>query len=101
MTTDVHSPTTPANTSQAGTPRYPGLTTTVLSALCASGLYHESDWAAGALRGGDLVTLVVVVPVLVVAAWRASRGSTRAQLIWAAMLVYNLYNYTYIVFGTT
>jgi hypothetical protein len=71
------------------------------SGLWTKGLYHESAWAAGALRGGDLVTLVLAVPVLVISAWWARRGSARAVLVWAAMLVYNVYNYTYMVFGTT
>jgi hypothetical protein len=66
LTTDMQPRTTPPSVTLRG----PATTPTVLSALCAvlmavaavggifaSDLYHESDWAAGALRGGDLVTL--------------------------------------------
>jgi hypothetical protein len=33
--------------------------------LLVSDIYHEDPWALAALRGGDLVTLAVVSPVLV------------------------------------
>jgi hypothetical protein len=77
-----------------------------LMAVAAAGglwwphLYRESAWAASALRGGDLVTLAVATPMLVVAVLVARRGSARARLVWAAMLGYDVYNFTFTVFGT-
>lgn len=68
--------------------------------LLVDGLYHEDPWAREALRGGDLVTLVVVAPVLAVSTVLTRRGSTRATAIWLGLLGYGVYNYAYYVFGT-
>jgi hypothetical protein len=62
-------------------------------------LYPDIPWAAAALRGGDLVTLAMATPILVGALVLAARGSARAQLVWAGILGYNVYNYAYVVFG--
>ena len=67
--------------------------------LLARDLYEGGSWAREALRGGDLVTLVVVVPVLVVAVTLARRGSLRAQAVWIGALAYGLYTYAFYVFG--
>jgi hypothetical protein len=61
--------------------------------------YPDLPWASQALRGGDLVSLFVVTPLLVVALIAAGRGSQRAQLVWAGGLGYCVYNYAYVVFG--
>ena len=45
------------------------------------GFYPEIPWAAEALRGGDVVTLVVAVPALTVAVLTARAGSRRARLL--------------------
>jgi hypothetical protein len=77
----------------------------VLMAIAASaglwvhGLYRDIPWASAALRGGDLATLTVAVPVLVAALVSAARGAQRAQLVWAGMLGYSVYNYAYVAFG--
>jgi hypothetical protein len=68
--------------------------------LVAPGVYHEIPWAKAALRGGDLVTLLVATPLLVASLALAARGSTRAVLVWAGVLGYNVYNYAYFSFGT-
>jgi hypothetical protein len=68
--------------------------------LAIKGLYRDgTSWATAALRGGDLVTLVVAVPILVVALVLASRGSSRARLVWIGMLAYMVYNFAFYVFG--
>jgi hypothetical protein len=77
----------------------------LMAVAAASGLwwphlYRDNAWAAGALRGGDLVTLVVATPALVISVVLARRGSAPAGLVWAAMLAYDVYNFTYTVFGT-
>ena len=64
------------------------------------GLYKDAPWASAAFRGGDLVTLVVAVPVLVAALLLSRYGSRRAQLVWAGTLVYAVYNGAFSVFGT-
>jgi hypothetical protein len=67
--------------------------------LFVQGLYPDARWAREALRGGDLVTLVIVVPVLIASMVLSARGSARARVVWIAMIGYSVYNYAYYVFG--
>jgi hypothetical protein len=71
-----------------------------VAGLSIKDLYQDdTSWATAALRGGDLVTLVVAVPTLVVAMMLASRGSSRARLVWVGALAYTVYNFAFYVFG--
>lgn len=70
-----------------------------LLGLFVHGLYHEDPWAIAALRGNDLVTLALVVPVLGAAVALGAR-STRWQLVWLGGLLYGVYNFAYYAFGT-
>ena len=63
-------------------------------------LYDENAWGREALRGGDLVTLLLAVPILIAALLLVRRGSIRAQAVWVGML-FSLYGYAYYVFGAT
>ncbi len=67
--------------------------------LFVDGLYLDGPWAREALRGGDLTTVAVAAPVLVVSMLLARRGSRAAQAAWLGALGYSLYNYAYYVFG--
>ncbi len=64
-----------------------------------AGLFWPSTYARETLnwatqgRGGDVVNLVLVVPVLVVSALLALRGSLAARLVWMGSLMYLLYNF--------
>lgn len=64
-------------------------------------LYREGEWAREAFRGGDVVTLVLVVPVLITSMALARRGSVRATVVWIGALAYAVYNYAYYVFGAS
>ena len=71
-----------------------------VAGLSIKDLYQDdTSWATAALRGGDFVTLVVAVPTLVVALVLASRGSSRARLVWVGALAYAVYNFAFYVFG--
>src|ERR687891_2395287 len=70
-----------------------------VAGLFVSGLYRDGLWAREALRGGDLATLVLAVPLLSGALVLSARGSRRAQVVWVAMLGYAIYNYAFYVFG--
>jgi hypothetical protein len=63
------------------------------------GLYEDPAPAAAMFRGYDLVSLAVATPLLAAALARARAGSPRAQLLWAGMLAYAVYTYSYYVFG--
>jgi hypothetical protein len=75
------------------------MATASIVGLFLDGLYTDGAWAREALRGGDLVTLALVVPLLLGALFLSVRGSRRAQVVWVAMLGYSIYNYAYYVFG--
>jgi hypothetical protein len=67
--------------------------------LAVDGFYRDIPWAAEAFRAGDLVTLVLVAPLLTASLGASLRGSARGRLIWAGTLGYVIYNYAYVVFG--
>jgi hypothetical protein len=67
--------------------------------LLIDGLYADGAWAREALRGGDLTTLALAVPVLIGSLVFATRGSQAAQAIWLGVLAYSVYNYAYFAFG--
>jgi hypothetical protein len=67
--------------------------------LLLRGLYRDNLFVSSAWKGNDLVTLVVAVPILVVALVFAARGPGRAQLVWVGILDYMLYNYAFYLFA--
>jgi hypothetical protein len=69
--------------------------------LFVSHLYHDGAWAREALRGGDMVTLLITLPILTAAIVLSVRGSQRAQAVWIGVLAYTVYNYAYYAFGAT
>ena len=68
--------------------------------VAISGLYRDNALVTAGWYGNDLVTLVVALPLLVVAIILSARGSARAQLVWLGMVDYTLYNYAFYLFGT-
>lgn len=69
--------------------------------LDGTGLYRWSGvFAAAGQRGTDLVVLVLVVPLSVIALVAARRGSVRARLLLAGLLVVVLYVHGSVVAGT-
>jgi hypothetical protein len=82
---------------------------TILAIVASAGglfidhLYRDNLLVTSSWYGNDLVTLVVAVPMLVLALILSMRGSQRAQraqLVWLGMLDYMLYNYAFYLFGT-
>lgn len=65
-----------------------------------SGLYYYDTVAsASQVIGGDYVTLLLCVPLLLVSALLAARGSLRARLLLSGALGYFLYTYMSISFN--
>jgi hypothetical protein len=63
------------------------------------GLYRDNKLVTAALRGNDLITLVIAVPGLVITLLMARRDSNRARLIGMGLLAYMLYNYVFYLYG--
>jgi hypothetical protein len=59
-----------------------------LAGLLLDGVYGEPASVAERLRGYDLVTALVVVPVLIFSQLWARQGSDRAQLVRVALFAY-------------
>ena len=55
-------------------------------------------WAMEGI-GGDGVNLLLVVPVLLVSAIKAQRGSVAARLVWMGVLLYLLYSFVLYTFA--
>ena len=56
-------------------------------------LYRDTPINAAQAVGQDFITLVVALPVLVISAILAARGSRRAHMVWLGVLVYLVYTY--------
>jgi hypothetical protein len=69
------------------------------SGLFVEGLYRDTPSLVAQASGQDVVTLVVALPVLVISAILASRGSERGRLLWLGVLVYLVYTYLTYAFG--
>jgi hypothetical protein len=68
--------------------------------LQGGGLYaNESVSGAAQAIGQDIVTLVVAIPLLLIATSLAARGSLRGQLLQAGALWYFAYTYLLMAFG--
>jgi hypothetical protein len=71
-------------------------------AIQGGGLYgHDSVSGASQAIGQDFVTLLVAVPLLLVASRMASTGSVRGHLMRAGALAYFAYTYLLMAFGDT
>lgn len=62
-------------------------------------LYRDNAFLIANWRGSDLVDLLLVAPLLGVATVLATRGSTRAYLVWLGLLQCTLYNFAYYLFA--
>jgi hypothetical protein len=61
--------------------------------------YRDLEWIKATWFGNDWVTLVVAVPLLVIALLMARRGSVQALLLWLGLVGYGVYNYAYYLLG--
>src|SRR3954447_937512 len=77
----------------------PLVVVTSVSGLLGQDVYQDGAWAEAAFRGGDLVSLTLTAPALMIGMRLARKGSVIGGLLWAGALAYNIYNYGYYVFG--
>jgi hypothetical protein len=64
------------------------------------GLYQPNPATLPSFLTQDVITLVVVVPLLVTCLWLVRRGSVRGLLVWMGTLFYIAYAYSFAVLGT-
>jgi hypothetical protein len=69
-----------------------------IAGLVVADLYQDPPGLRHMLRGHDLVTLVVAVPLLF--GGLAMRSGTRARLVWLGAFAFATYNYSVYVFGS-
>lgn len=70
-----------------------------LYGLIGKGLYiHDSVSITAQMMGQDLVTLIIVVPILIGSLYLISKDSLRGQLIWMGTLFYFIYSYASMSF---
>ncbi|HEX8510831.1 MAG TPA: hypothetical protein VF635_15200 [Propionibacteriaceae bacterium] len=70
-----------------------------LLGLALRGEYRDVEWIRATWFGNDWVTLILALPLLVVALALVRRGSIRGQLLWLGMLGYSTYTYAFYLFG--
>lgn len=81
------------------------LVATLLASIAAivgatwPGVYRDEGIILDGWFPNDLVTLLVAVPVLLVARARAVQGSRRAELVWLGTLHYLVYNGAFYLLG--
>lgn len=75
------------------------LATAAGSGILINGLYRDVSDIVAQAKGQDLVSLMVVLPILIFTALLSKRGSLRARLIWLGGLVYLVYTYASYAFA--
>lgn len=66
--------------------------------LLGDDLLHDTPYCVAQAIGQDFITLTVALPVLVIGAIFAGRGSERARLVWLGALIYVVYTYVIYAF---
>lgn len=64
-----------------------------------NGLYRDGPGLVAQAKGQDLISLVVVLPVLIITAILTSHGSLKARFIWLGGMVYLVYTYASFAFA--
>jgi hypothetical protein len=68
--------------------------------IAAEDVYRDNLLVRSGWLGNDLATLCLSVPALAFSTWWARRGSRRAHLVWLGVLLAQLYNFAFYLFGS-
>lgn len=71
-----------------------------LGGITLDELYRDNISIKTAWYGNDLVTLLVIVPMMIISLFLSVKGSQRALLIWMGTLWYMVYNYIFYLYST-
>lgn len=72
-----------------------------LTGLLYQHLYRDVPWVKLTWLGNDLVTLIIVVPILFISILRVKNQSQRAMMLWLGTIGYGIYNYAFYLFGAS
>lgn len=78
---------------------------TLIAAIASAGglfirnLYQDTETIKTAWKANDIITLLVVVPLLILSMDYSKRGSERGYLLWMGLLGYIVYSYAFYLFG--
>jgi len=64
-------------------------------------LYSDNKWVVASVKGADLLTLVIVSPLLGISLFYATRGSIKAQIILLGVVYFVFYSSFFSFFGTS
>lgn len=70
-----------------------------IGGIFLDGLYQDNDFINRVWLGNDIITLVLAIPLMVIALIHTVKGSFKAQFIWLGTLWYMIYNYLFYSFG--
>lgn len=62
-------------------------------------LYNDNNFVKVVWRSNDLLTLVLIVPIMIWSIIRFKRNSCLYRLIWMGTIGYTLYNYMFYLYG--
>ena len=62
-------------------------------------IYHDNAFVKSAWYANDRVTLIVVVPLLIIALVLSKNADFKPTLVWMGLMNYLFYNYAFYLFG--
>ena len=63
------------------------------------GIYHDNAFVKSAWYTNDWVTLIVVLPLLIIALVLSINADFKPKLVWLGLMGYLFYNYAFYLFG--
>lgn len=69
--------------------------------LFFNNLYNDNDFVKIVWKSNDLLTLVLIIPIMIIALVRSKDNRLLAILIWMGTLGYMLYNYVFYLYGAS
>jgi hypothetical protein len=78
----------------------------ISTAACLGGifwkpLYRDNPFISSVWLGNDMITLLLAIPLMIIAVILSFNKSRKATLIWAGILWYMIYNYIFYMYGTS
>ncbi|WP_105616424.1 hypothetical protein [Vallitalea okinawensis] len=69
--------------------------------LLLSSLYNDNEFVKIVWKSNDLLTLILVIPIMILVLVMYKRSKHLAQIIWMGTLGYMIYNYIFYLYGAS